>query len=373
MDKRTEHTRKLRRNRLLTFEDDGVKKPRWGRIIGLLVVVVAFAVGAYALRLYGQTKKALNGTYESAGEIKSAALFQQKKAFSVLLLGADTGAEGRNDQGNSDTMIVATVNPGTKKVLLTSVPRDTMAEMVGSSGFNVQKVNAAYREGGSKMAMNTVSQLLNVPLDYYVTINMGGLEKIVDAVGGVDVDVPFAFSYGGSSFTKGAMHLNGKQALAYARMRYDDPENDYGRQKRQRQIITAIIKSTASTGTLANFQKVLKAITSNMKTNLTFDDMVQIFLNYRGASESISSDYIHGTNAYIGAAAYQIASTTELQRVSDKLRATQGLAQETLDNEETRQNKLNVTNQGFVFENPTVDQHFVIYAQNNDYTAWTGN
>ncbi|WP_309297203.1 LCP family glycopolymer transferase [Lapidilactobacillus luobeiensis] len=357
----------------MIFEDNGVKKLRWGRISGLLFLILIFAAGAYALRLYGQTKKALNGTYQAAGESKSAAVFQQKKAFSVLLLGADTGAEGRTDQGNSDTMIVATVNPSSKKVLLTSVPRDTMAELIGTSGFNVQKINAAYREGGSEMALNTVSKLLNVPLDYYVTINMGGLEKIVDAVGGVDVDVPFTFSYGGTTFTKGAMHLNGTQSLAYARMRYDDPENDYGRQKRQRQIITAIIKSTASTGTLANFQKVLKAITSNMKTNLTFDDMVQIFLNYRSASESISSDYIHGTAANIGAASYQIASTTELQRISDKIRQTQGLSTVTLNNEETRQNRLNVTNQGFIFENPTVEQNFVIYAQNNDYAAWNGN
>lgn len=95
------------------------------------------------------------------------------------------------------------------------------------------------------MAINTVTKLVNVPISYYLTINMGALEKVVDAVGGVDVQVPFSFTSsktGGQHFTKGGMHLNGNMALAYARMRYEDPKGDYGRQQRQQQVIKAILK-----------------------------------------------------------------------------------------------------------------------------------
>ncbi len=171
------------------------------------------------------------------------AFFDGKNPVSILLLGTDTGKFGRSDEiSNTDTIIVATIDAQNKRSALFSVPRDTMAEMIGTSSFNVQKINAAYSIGKAKMAMNTVSALVNVPLKYYVEVNMAGLEKIVNAVDGVDVQVPFTFSYGGYTFTKGPMHLNGAQALAYARMRYDDPENDYGRQKRQRQVIKSIVK-----------------------------------------------------------------------------------------------------------------------------------
>ena len=108
-----------------------------------------------------------------------------------------------------------------------------------------------------------------------------------------------------------------------------------------------------------------------MTTNLTFDDMVQIFLNYRSAGQDVKSDFIQGVNATIGGASYQIAPTSELQRVSDKIHQAQGLDTVTLDNEEVRQNKLNA-NQGFIFDNPTVDQTFTIFDQNSDTMAWQG-
>lgn len=360
--------RKLRRNELMAVTIEKEPRHSAGRIFLIGLFAVLFVVGAYALRLYGQTKSALDSTYQSAGSIQSAAVFKNKEPFSILLLGVDTGALGRTYQGNSDTMIVVTVNPTTKKVVLTSVPRDTMAQIKGMKEFTVEKINAAYMHGGSRMALDTVNSLLNVPIDYYLTVNMGGLQKVVDAIGGVDVDVPFDFSYDGSTFTKGQQHLNGTEALSYARMRHDDPNNDYGRQMRQRQIITAVIKSAMSTGTLTNFKEVLDSVSSNMKTNLTFNDMITIFQNYRAAGKSIKSDYIQGVSATIDNSSYQIASTSELQRVSDKLRSELGLDQETLDNEETRQNELNVTNQGFVFDNPTTDQTFSIYAEDSNYS-----
>ncbi|WP_125607983.1 LCP family glycopolymer transferase [Lapidilactobacillus bayanensis] len=354
--------RKLRRNESLAVLLKKETKHPGARLFGLIMVAVLFVFGAYVLRLYGQTKSAIDSTFQSAGNVKSATVFRDKKPFSLLLLGADTGALGRTTQGNSDTMIIVTVNPKTNKTVLTSVPRDTMAQIIGMQEFTVEKINAAYMHGGSKMALDTVDKLLNVPIDYYVTVNMGGLEKVVNAVGGVDVKVPFSFSYDGSTFKKGQQHLNGKQALAFARMRYQDPNNDYGRQLRQRQIITGVIKAAMSTGTLANFKDVLTSVSENMKTNLTFNDMVTIFQNYRAAGKTVKSDHIQGVNATIKGSSYQIAPTSELQRVSDKIRTELGLKQKKLTNEEARQNKLNA-NQGFVFDNPTVDQYFTIFPQ----------
>lgn len=337
------------------------------KILIMLVTTVLVALGAYGLRLYSQTKYALNLTYQGIGTEDGSAgtvakTIQQKKPFAVLLLGTDTGAFGRHDTGRSDTMIVVVINPKTKTTNMVSLPRDTVAKMVGTKRFNMQKINAAYEIGGSKMAVNTSSELVNVPIKYYLTVNMGALEKVVDAVGGVDVDVAFSWSdphVGNYHFTKGKMHLDGAQALAYARMRHADPEGDYGRQKRQQQVIKAIVKKALSTDTLKNFDQLLKTVSSNMQTNLSFADMMALVQNYRGAAESIKSTTLKGHDAlvYPGPASYQIPSTPELQRVSDRLRTALGLSNERIDNQNVRENKANVN---FNWENPAA-QNYVIY------------
>ena len=284
-----------------------------------------------------------------------------------MLLGVDTTDNGVRDtekdyRGNSDTMIVVTVNPKTNKTTMTSVPRDTMAQIWKTSSSNtnkIQKINSAYNIGNEGSAVVTTEKLLNIPIDYYIKVDFNSLKQIVNAVGGVDVDVPFSFSYGDtgekeSHFKKGKMHLNGKQALDYSRMRYEDPKGDYGRQMRQRQVITAIIKSAASANTFTHYQKVLDSISSSMTTNLSFSDMQSMFFNYRGAAKNINSDHLQGYSSTINGSSYEIASTKELRRVSNKLRKQLGLSEEELNNKET---KLNAYNKklGFSF-NYTGDQ-----------------
>ncbi|MCI1849849.1 LCP family protein [Schleiferilactobacillus harbinensis] len=321
------------------------------KIFFLFLFIVLAAGGAYAARVFYQTKSAIDKTYNPIDDKKVSTTIQDKKPFSILLLGVDTGAEGRIDQGstnqgdaNSDTIIIATVNPDQNKVTMTSIPRDTVAEIVGRPQQDIEKINAAYNYGGEKMAINSVSKLVNVPIDYYLTINMGGLEKIVDAVGGVDVDNPFAFtsSYtGGQHFPKGEQHLNGSMALAYARMRHEDTTGDYGRQKRQQQVIKSIVKNALSIGTLTRLQTLLDSVSSNMRTNLTTDDMMSIFSNYRNTAKNMVSATLQGQDAWIGDGAYQVPTSAELQKVSDNIRTALGLEKETLNNENIRLNAQN--------------------------------
>lgn len=330
------------------------KRHRKLKIFLLVIVVLVFSGGAYAMRVSSQLKSAADKINKSEATSKA---IKNKKAFSILLLGVDTGAEGRIDKGNSDTMIVATVNPKKEQVKLVSIPRDTLAELQGTKSFDMQKINAAYNVGGSKMAKATVEKMFDVPIDYYVTINMGALSKIVDAVGGVDVNVPFSFKYN-TTFTKGKMHLTGKEALDYSRMRYDDPEGDYGRQKRQRQVITSLIKSAVSFKSLTNYESILKTLEDSVATDLSFDDMVAIQSNYRTAAKSISSDYLKGRNATIEGSSYQVPTTSEIQRVSDVLRTSLGLEKTNIDNAETKQNALNTN-----FATTEYQDEFTIYPE----------
>lgn len=340
---------------------------RW--IFGTLVVIL-LGLAAYVGYLYYTVQDAGNSIQDPSTSVKvNSKDFDGKKKFAVLLLGTDTGALGRTEKrGNTDTVIVAVVNPAKKRYTLMSIPRDTMAQMIGTDEFEAEKINAAYSIGGAKMAMKTVSRLLNVPIKYYSLVNMGGLVKIVDYLGGITVKPPLSFSYNGASFTKGKKtKVNGGQALSYARMRYDDPQGDYGRQIRQREVITQIIKSAATWKTLTNLSNILSSVKGNVRTNISFNALVAIFRNYQSSTKHSESDYLHGYPAYIGDAAYQVTSTKELQRVSNKLRKELGLKAEQLDNNETYQNARNEAN-GFSFKS-TNTQNYNIYPYSGQKTS----
>lgn len=337
-------------------------------IIGLLVTFAVMIAATWGAHAYFSLHSALVSMNGNNGSTATSARIAAKKPISILVLGVDQGLEGRNDKGNSDTIILVTVNPTTKKATMTSIPRDTLTEILGetsNTSYYMFKVNSAYQFGGSSGSVKTVSAMLNVPINYYVEVNMKALESLVNALGGVDVNVPFSFSYDWCDFKKGKQHLDGRHAIAYARMRYDDPRGDYGRQLRQRQIIQAVVKKGLSVNGLVNYQKLLKVFAKYVKTNLTFGDMTSLAINYRGAASNISSGYIQGHDATISGTSLQIASTEELQKWSNKLRKSLGLSPQTLTNQETRQNSLNETYNGVDFSSNETITNYTIYEANS--------
>ncbi|MBT8977825.1 LCP family glycopolymer transferase [Lactobacillus delbrueckii subsp. bulgaricus] len=337
-------------------------------IIGLLVTFAVMIAATWGAHAYFSLHSALVSMNGNNGSTATSARIAAKKPISILVLGVDQGLEGRNDKGNSDTIILVTVNPTTKKATMTSIPRDTLTEILGetsNTSYYMFKVNSAYQFEGSSGSVKTVSAMLNVPINYYVEVNMKALESLVNALGGVDVNVPFSFSYDWCDFKKGKQHLDGRHAIAYARMRYDDPRGDYGRQLRQRQIIQAVVKKGLSVNGLANYQKLLKVFAKYVKTNLTFGDMTSLAINYRSAASNISSGYIQGHDATISGTSLQIASTEELQKWSNKLRKSLGLSTQTLTNQETRQNSLNETYNGVDFSSNETITNYTIYEANS--------
>ncbi|MBT8841279.1 LytR family transcriptional regulator [Lactobacillus delbrueckii subsp. bulgaricus] len=337
-------------------------------IIGLLVTFAVMIAATWGAHAYFSLHSALVSMNGNNGSTATSARIAAKKPISILVLGVDQGLEGRNDKGNSDTIILVTVNPTTKKATMTSIPRDTLTEILGetsNTSYYMFKVNSAYQFGGSSGSVKTVSAMLNVPINYYVEVNMKALESLVNALGGVDVNVPFSFSYDWCDFKKGKQYLDGRHAIAYARMRYDDPRGDYGRQLRQRQIIQAVVKKGLSVNGLANYQKLLKVFAKYVKTNLTFGDMTSLAINYRSAASNISSGYIQGHDATISGTSLQIASTEELQKWSNKLRKSLGLSTQTLTNQETRQNSLNETYNGVDFSSNETITNYTIYEANS--------
>lgn len=312
------------------------KNRRKRRIIGwsifaiLLLIIGGGLIWGYGA--YKSAKKTFTQTFDSTHVQKArnvSKVIQQGKPLSILLLGTDTGALGRHDTGRTDTMIVATINPKKQTIHLTSIARDTKVVVPGDTQA-YEKINAAYTIGGAGTAVKTVQNLLDIPIDFYTIINMGGMETMVNAVGGVDVKPPLTFQYGHANVVKGKkVHLNGKQALDYARMRDDDPLGDYGRQARQRQIIKHLVMKGLNISSLPRYKAILSSLTGNMKTDMTFDDMIAVRAKYGDATHHIKSQTLQGQDAMIDGLSYQVVPNSELLKVSNDIRATLGLSKST--------------------------------------------
>jgi len=295
------------------------KKRTWLRVTGIVLLLLIIGVGVYAYSVYNSLTTAVETMHhpvERTSEKRTEEVsLQNKQPFSVLLLGVD---QRKGDRGRSDTMIVLSINPKLNSVKMLSIPRDTRTEIVGKG--TEDKINHAYAFGGEEMAMNTVEHFLDIPIDYFVRVNMEGFKDIVDAVGGITVNNDLDFSYGGYHFPKGEVTLNGKKALAYTRMRKEDPRGDFGRQIRQRQIIQGVIKEGASLSSLANYSDIFSALGKNVKTNLTFDQMVAIQKNYKSVVSNIDQMTIEGKGTRMNGIYYYVVPADEKERLQTEMK-----------------------------------------------------
>lgn len=324
------------------------KTPKWMRfLIGLLILVVAVG-GFYE---YHKIHSAASGMFTS-GNGKISKKLQKGEPVSVLAMGTDVGALNRgNTGGNTDSLELFTINPKNKTITMTSLPRDILVRVNTSEGADYVKLNAAYSIGGAKQTVKQVEELLDVPIDYYAVINMGVLEKVVNSVGGVEVNNPFAFTYEGHHFKKGKQHLNGANALKYSRMRYQDPNNDYGRQKRQQQILQSVIKKFKTSGSISAANKILDAVGDGVKTNIPIDDIATLYGNYHVAMNNVKTYHFQGQDATIDGVSFQIASPKEINRISKLVRKQLGLKAKTVINHETKMYKSQPNYDGYTNTN----------------------
>ena len=292
-------------------------------ILGVLLVLV-IGVTAFATKIYFDVKGSVDKTYETVERQetgvsrKEEVNLNNKDSFSILLMGVDTGDLGRTDTGRSDAIMVATVSPEDNKTQVISIPRDTYMEIVGYGTFD--KINHAYAFGGPAMSMDSLEKYLDIPIDHYAAINLKGIQDLVDAVGGVTVNNDLAFMIDGIPFDIGQIELNGEEALAFVRMRYDDPRGDYGRQERQRIVIQGIMQKLISIDSMTKYQSILNALSDNMSTDMDFGTMQTFALDYRDAFSTIQMDQLQGEGFMQDGVSYQRISDEEFARVQAELK-----------------------------------------------------
>ncbi|MBM7606369.1 LCP family protein required for cell wall assembly [Metabacillus crassostreae] len=296
------------------------KKKKWLWITLSIIGLLVLSTGGYAFYLYKSATDTVASIHEELDRDKSPkrsdnVTFTEKDPISILLMGVD---ERKGDKGRSDSLILMTVNPNTNSTQMVSIPRDTRTEIVGK-GIQ-DKINHSYAFGGTDMTVATVENFLDVPVDYFVKVNMESFKDTVDAVGGIEVNNTLNFSSGGFDFPEGKVTLDGEKALAYTRMRYEDPRGDFGRQERQRQIIEGVMKKGANISSITKFGDMFGVVRDNVKTNLTFDEMWEIQANYKTASQNLEQFQVKGTGDKIGGIYYYIVAEEERLSLSNQLK-----------------------------------------------------
>ncbi|TMF93880.1 MAG: LytR family transcriptional regulator [Chloroflexi bacterium] len=216
-----------------------------------------------------------------------------KQRVNILLLGSDNDQKFAQDAVLSQTMIVVSIDPAKRQVTLLSLPRDLW---VAIPGHPSAKIDLAYKEGGASLARATVEKAFRIPIHYYAWIGLDGLVKVVDRLGGVDVDVlhpvlddnyPNDFSGSGYGTERvylaaGPQHLDGRHTLQYVRSRHGDLLSDFGRSVRQQQVLLAMQQRTAGMDLVTALPSFARDLNGHVKTDLDLVRLTQLMLFMRG-------------------------------------------------------------------------------------------
>jgi LCP family protein required for cell wall assembly len=205
-------------------------------------------------------------------------LWGGKERVNILMMGVDS--RDRDEVPRSDSMLLVSIDPVGKTYDIFSILRDTY---VNIPGYGESRINAALGHGGPSLAMETVSQFTGIPVSYYVITDFEGFKSLIDAVGGVDIDVEKNMYYRDPgdkgkydiNLKKGLQHLDGDKALQYVRFRHD-ATSDYTRTERQRKLLTALADQLQSGMSVIQLPKILEKVSPYVQTNLTSMDMIKL-------------------------------------------------------------------------------------------------
>ncbi|RTR26859.1 LCP family glycopolymer transferase [Deinococcus radiophilus] len=231
----------------------------------------------------------------------------------ILLIGND---ELQLGEGRADVLVVLTFDPVAQMLTFLSVPRDTRTLI---PDYGVNKINAAYAFGGATRQTLAVERFLGLPMDKFVEISMTGFERSIDLVGGVTVNPPFAFELDGQMFQPGEIRLNGTQALAYIRMRKEDPHGDLGRNSRQQEVLRSLI-AELSQRSPDELNQLLQQLQQEVRTNFSPSEVLELRVQHAYAVDHQTVLEVAGTHQKIDGLWYYVVSDQERQRLHLSLR-----------------------------------------------------
>jgi len=324
-----------------------IKKKRRRKLFYFFIFAFLFgSVGVYILNSYTSLMGMYSGFSREKSDLRTKDVEITKEPFTILIMGIeDYATDGQN--GRTDSLMFATVNPKTQRISLMSIPRDSRVPIVGKD--KEDKINAAHAYGGEQMAIKTVEGFLKVPVDHYIKIDFQGFKGIVDAVGGVTVDVPFDFwersdvdYYKKIQFKQGQQNLNGEEALAYVRMRKQDPNGDYGRAARQRQLLAAVAQKLNSASTVFKIKDLTTVVGKYIKTDIPISDGLALYNKLSGFDPStIQTLKLEGEDKKIGGIYYFLPDPIGVETVRNEIEKELGEKAKTPTNPNTKTDSSN--------------------------------
>ena len=324
------------------LQNSRIKKKRRRKLFFFRIFAFLFgSIGVYVLNSYSSLMGMYSGFTREKSDLRTEDVEITKEPFTLLIMGIeDYATDGQN--GRTDSLMFATVNPKTQKISLMSIPRDSRVPIVGKN--KEDKINAAHAYGGEEMAIKTVEGFLKVPVDHYLKIDFQGFKGIVDAVGGVTVDVPFDFwersdvdYYKKIEFKQGQQELNGEEALAYVRMRKQDPNGDYGRAARQRQLLAAVVQKLNSTSTVFKIKDLTAVVGKYIKTDIPISDGLALYKKLSGFDPStIQTLKLEGEDKKIGGIYYFLPDPNGVEAVRNEIKKELGEKVTTQENSTTK-------------------------------------
>lgn len=314
--------------------NDEKKRSRKRKLIAASIITLLFSIGVYAVLLVYNN---INSGFKKSGA--TVEIDPNVNSFSVLVMGIDEN-EARREQGQTrensrtDSLVYLAVNKEKKKMDMVSIPRDSLSLMKEEfdsreNTYFFDKINHAHAYSGIDGTIESVSSLLNVPVNYYIIINFAAFEDVVDALGGVELYVPFDMTeqnangeQGTIELKKGWHTLNGEQALAFSRSRYYDSDIDRG--QRQLQVIHAVIDKAKSLGGLSKINELIKIGGTNVTHNLSVSDIATIAGIFTTNEINIVAHKIGGYDAYMDGVYYYYPKPKHLLYLSSVLNNTLG-------------------------------------------------
>jgi len=295
-------------------ERERPKRSIWKFLLFTLLIAIIIAI-AGLVYIYKTTPKDIRDSFADTISFVTnpgQTVFGDKDSVNILCLGLDYNYTNEgiifSKNARTDTIFIINVNKD-GKINILSVPRDLRVEI---PGYGMDKVNAAYALGEEPLARQTIENFLGIKIDYYAVIRIKGTKELIDALGGITVDVEKDIDYDDNwghthiHLKKGLQKLNGDEAVGYSRFRYDE-EGDRGRIRRQQQVLKALVFQLKDPRNITKVNEITRAFKNNIETSFTFTQLIDFARLYKKFTASnIHTDKLEGADEDIGGISYMV-------------------------------------------------------------------
>ncbi len=301
------------------------KKRNWGKFVGIIVLGVVLFVGGMAVGMYSYLKGYSRGYPPSSG---SPVVDESTSKMNILVIGIDGGVNGQLLKASktgtrSDVMMIVSIDPDTKQVGVLSVPRDTRVFIPRVN--DLEKAGHAHAYGGPELVVETLEEFLKVEIHRYVRVDFEGFKKVIDILGGVDIDVPEDMDYDDPDqdlyihIKEGPQHLDGEEALHFVRFR-EYVDGDISRIRAQELFLRALADKVMRIATVTKVPKLINDMLPYVLTDLTNDDIMYLASIGLGIKpENVKMAILPGEHGYIGDISYWLVDSEKAAQMVDEV------------------------------------------------------